>query len=485
MLKINEIKQFVNEDKTSVKKQLARKGLEYYNGRHDIEDYKVYFYDDEGLLREDHTKANERISHPFFTELVDQCTQYMLSGKESFMKSDDSTLQGYLDAYFDDEFKMELNDLLTYSSVEGFSYLYRYMGADNKSHFQFADGLDVVEVPAKYSSDGKDYVIYRYYWKTEKERKIYKIEVWDDEFVYFYEEIDGSIRIDKERETRRHIIYTEGEDTYGESFGAVPFIRHDNNRAQASDLFIIKDLIDDYDLMSCGLSNNIQDLAEGFYVVKGFQGHNMSELTDAIRKKKQVGVNDTGDVDIKTVNIPYQARQAKLDLDEKNIYRFGMGFDSSKAETSNVTNVVIKSRYALLDLKSNKKEMQLKKTLKKVLKVVLDEINKEHGTQYTTEDVYMEFERVVPSNETDNATIKQTEANTRQIEINTILNVATYMDDETILKEICGVLDIDYEEVKDKLPDDKEVPPESAEDTLNNIIPDDEGDIDEEAPGGD
>ena len=168
MLKINEIKQFVNEDKTSVKKQLARKGLEYYNGRHDIEDYKVYFYDDEGLLREDHTKANERISHPFFTELVDQCTQYMLSGKESFMKSDDSTLQGYLDAYFDDEFKMELNDLLTYSSVEGFSYLYRYMGADNKSHFQFADGLDVVEVPAKYSSDGKDYVIYRYYWKTEK-----------------------------------------------------------------------------------------------------------------------------------------------------------------------------------------------------------------------------------------------------------------------------------------------------------------------------
>ena len=265
----------------------------------------------------------------------------------------------------------------------------------------------------------------------------------------------------------------------------MPFIRHDNNRAQASDLFIIKDLIDDYDLMSCGLSNNIQDLAEGFYVVKGFQGHNMSELTDAIRKKKQVGVNDTGDVDIKTVNIPYQARQAKLELDEKNIYRFGMGFDSSKAETSNVTNVVIKSRYALLDLKSNKKEMQLKKTLKKVLKVVLDEINKEHGTQYTTEDVYMEFERVVPSNETDNATIKQTEASTRQIEINTILNVATYMDDETILKEICRVLDIDYEEVKDKLPEKTEIAPESAEDTLNSIVPDDEGDIDEEAPGGD
>lgn len=123
----------------------------------------------------------------------------------------------------------------------------------------------------------------------------------------------------------------------------------------------------------------------------------------------------------KTINIPYEARKVKLELDEKNIYRSGMGFDSTKSETSNVTNVVIKSRYALLDLKANKKEMQLKRMMNKVIKIVLDEINRDNETAYKMKDVYIMFDRVVPSNETDNATIAKTEADTKQVEINTLL----------------------------------------------------------------
>ena len=38
---------------------------------------------------------------------------------------------------------------------------------------------------------------------------------------------------------------------------------------------------------------------------------------------------DEGDVDVKTVNVPYEARVAKLELDEKNIYRFGMGLNTA------------------------------------------------------------------------------------------------------------------------------------------------------------
>jgi len=65
-----------------------------------------------------------------------------------------------------------------------------------------------------------------------------------------------------------------------------------------------------------------------------------------------------------------------MELDGQNIYRFGMGFNSLQVGDGNITNVVIKSRYSLLDLKCNKKEKQLKKFLKKIVKVVLDEIGK-------------------------------------------------------------------------------------------------------------
>lgn len=40
--------------------------------------------------------------------------------------------------------------------------------------------------------------------------------------------------------------------------------------------------------------------------------------------------------------IPYQARQAKLELDEKNIYRFGMGLNTAGLkDTSATTNIAI------------------------------------------------------------------------------------------------------------------------------------------------
>ena len=133
----------------------------------------------------------------------------------------------------------------------------------------------------------------------------------------------------------------------------------------------IKDLIDDYDLMSCGLSNNIQDTNEALYVVKGFQGDNLDELMLNIKSKKHIGVDEEGDVEIRTVDIPYQARQTKLDLDEKNIYRFGMGFNSAQLGDGNVTNIVIKSRYALLDLKCNKLEIRLKQFKDRFCAIVL------------------------------------------------------------------------------------------------------------------
>lgn len=464
MLKISEIKQFIDEDNASMRKQNARKGLQYYEGKHDIKDYKIFCFDENGMLKEDTTRSNERISHPFFTELVDQSSQYMLSGDTEYVRSDDSVLQTYLNEYFNDDFKMELNDLLTYTSVEGFSYLYRYVGDDFKTKFKFADGLSVVEAPAKYTSDGKDYVIYYYYWKTEKNKVIFKVEVWDDKNVYPYIMTNNVIKEDGK--PRPHVLYSEGDQQYFDIFGDVPFIRLDNNRMQFSDLKVIKDLIDDYDLMSCGLSNNIQDVAEGIYVIKGYTGNNLSELTQNIKAKKQVAVGEGGDVDIKTINIPYEARKIKLELDEKNIYRFGMGFDSSKAETSNVTNVVIKSRYALLDLKANKKEMQLRRMMSKVIKIVLDEINKTNDTAFDENDVYMVFDRVVPSNELDNANIELVEANKRQVEINTLLNVANQLDDETLLENLCQVLEIDYEDVKSKL-DDKSITTEEARENLD------------------
>lgn len=429
---------------------------------------------------EDKTRSNIKISHPFFTELVDQQVQYMLSGKDGFLKSDLPELQVFLNEDFNDneDFMSELYETITGTIAKGFDYLYIYKNEEGKLSFQNADSLGVVEVRAKDSSDGNEYIIYHYVDRIEKGRKlIRRVQVWDKSQTYFYIwededklEPDDSYKLNP----RPHTVYTkDGDDSiYYEDFGMIPFFRLDNGVKQFSGLKPIKALIDDYDLMSCGLSNNLQDASEYLVVVKGFQGDNLEELMQNVKTKKHIGVDGEGggDVEFKTVDIPYQARQIKLELDEKNIYRFGMGFNSAQIGDGNVTNIVIKSRYALLDLKCNKLEIRLKQFLRKILKVVIQQINEENGTDYQMKDVYFDFKREVMTNAQDNAQIELTDAQTEQTKINTMLSLESTLGDETVLKNICDILDIDYEEVKKALPE-PETDPLAM---VNNIVPEGE-----------
>jgi SPP1 family phage portal protein len=479
---VQEIKTFIDNDRASIKKQLARTGQRYYEADHDIKNYRIFFIDADGNIQEDKHKSNIKISHPFFTELVDQAVQYMLSGKDGFVRSDDPDLQERLDEYFNEneDFTSELYEVLTGCMSKGFEYAYAYKNADDRIAFKCADSLGVVEVKAKETDDGCEYVIFHYIDRIGKDnKKIRRIQVWDKTQTFFFvQEDDGSIVEDDAEEInpRPHTIWkVDGDEhTYFDGFGFIPFFRLDNCQKQFSGLKPIKALIDDYDLMSCGLSNNIQDANEVLYVVKGFEGDNLDEMMVNIKAKKHIGVTDDGGVEIRTIDIPYQARQTKLELDEKNIYRFGMGFNSAQLGDGNITNIVIKSRYALLDLKCNKLEIRLKQFMRRLLKVVLSEINEEHGTDFQQKDVYFAFEREVMTNAADNAAIELQDAQKQQIQINTLLSLATQLDNETLMQNICDVLDLDYNQIKDKLPSQEDDALYKPMDVLSAIVTEDE-----------
>ena len=474
MLKTEEISRLIQEDSSSTRKRSAEIGHQYYEGQHDILNYKLYYFNSNGKLVEDKTRSNIKICHPFFTELVDQCVQYMLSGKESFVLSDIPELQEELDQYFGDDFKDEFADTLTDVCAGGFGHMYAYKSVDDRIAFQYADAMGVVEVRAKDTDDHTSYVIYWYVDRIDKgQKKIKRIQVWDDKQVTYYVQVDSD-KIEKDTDEpinpRPHIVYEKDneEGKFGDSFGFIPFFRLDANRKQTSHLNPVKAIIDDYDLMSCGLSNNLQDVSEAVYVVKGFQGDNMEELIQNIKTKKHIGVSPDGDVDIKTVDLPFDARAKKLEIDEKNIYKFGMGFNSSQLGDGNITNVVIKSRYALLDLKCNKLETKVKAFLKKLVKVALQEINDVNKTDYQLKDVYFDFQREVMTNASDNAQIEKTEAETQQIRLNTILNAAARLDNETVLQAICELFDLDYEDVKSAVEQNPVVDLNTASESLAN-----------------
>lgn len=464
MLTIDEIKQFLDEDKTSELKRKAKIGEAYYNGEHDILQYRMFYFNAEGKLVEDKYRANNRIPHPFFTELVDQGTQYVMSGADDgFIMSKDPKLQKELDAYFNNnkKFKVELSETITGQQAKGFDYMYAYMDK-GRLKFENADCLGVVEVEGRFAKDGKEQRIYKYLDRIDKDNnRQWKILVIDDENTYYYKQADdGKIEIDSDVELnpRPHAVFQKDGKLYKKTdYRLLPFFRLDYNKKKISLLKPVKPLIDDYDLMASSLSNNLVDFDTPMHVVKGFHGDNLDELQQNIKTKKLIGVDDDGGVEVKTVDVPYQARQAKLELDEKSIYKFGMGLNmAGLKDTAATTNIAIKAAYSLLELRCGKIIDQLELFLQEIVAAVLAEINDREGTDYQLTDVYFDFTPEIMSNAQENAQIELTEAQKQQTKINTLLSLATQLDNETLMKQICEQLDLDYEEIKAKLPDPDE-----------------------------
>lgn len=87
------------------------------------------------------------------------------------------------------------------------------------------------------------------------------------------------------------------------------------------------------------------------------------------------------------------------------------------------------------------------------------------------------------SNAQENAQIELTDTQKQQTAINTLLSLASYMDNELLMQQVCDVLDLDYEQIKDKLtdPEESETMTNDAGGMLGGIEPEEEpaGGLDE------
>lgn len=430
----------------------AQVGVNYYNYIHDILDNRIFYVDDNGQLKEDKYASNVKIPHPFFTEQVDQKVQYLLSNPVEF-ETESEKLKERLKEYIDADLQVTLQEALEKTSVKGAEFIYARTTSEDKLKFETADSLKITPV---YDQDNELQAIIRYYdrdiLKGNKVVTITYAERWTDQDVaFFVSDARGRLAPDPSAaiNPRPHVVALAGDgSTLGRSYGFIPFYKLQNNSNERSDLAPIKALIDDYDLMNAFLSNNLQDFQDAIYVVRGFKGDNLTTLRQNLKAKKTIGLPTDGGIDIKTVDIPVEARKIKLEIDKENIYKFGMAFDSSQVGDGNITNIVIKSRYALLDLKCNKAEPRLRAMIEWMIELILADIQRRYGETYKASEIEVNITRETMVNETDNATIALTEAQTKATIIQAIISAAPYIGDESALKLICEEFELDFDEVQ-------------------------------------
>ena len=256
-----------------------------------------------------------------------------------------------------------LEDVLLAASLDTTAWLHLYV-ENGVLDWILVNDKEIIPIFDKYK---KNIIgIIRYYMESED---TYRVETWSLKGV----KVDYIVK-EKLDSTRTMAHYDEEtfyngetESIEGKNLPFIPFIPLYNNKQKKSDLDGIQELIDMYTSINSGFVDNINLFQEAVVKLKGFTGD--TEELETIRKNmqkfKMVGIPSGGadgaDMEYMSVEIPVEARKTMLDLLKENIFKIGQGLDPDRlAGESNITNVVIKSRYASLDMKVNGTEKQLR-----------------------------------------------------------------------------------------------------------------------------
>lgn len=455
---------YISRDKKKKKQSLV--AVRYYASEHDIMQSKIYIINDQGQAVEDTYATNTRISHPFFTELVDQVVSYILS-KPVEVKTKDKEFQKRLDEYWNEDAQLFLQKMLQGASIKASEYAFVRTDSENRIRFQVSDSVKTFEVLDEFGEIG---AIIRYYTSPmivdDKIKDVDMCEVWDSEQVFYFVRNDGNdwvLNRDVAVNPRPHVVASYQDDDGEEillprAYGEIPFFKLLNNDNLKSDLDPIKNIIDDYDIMSCHLSNNLQDFSEALYVVKGYEGENQQTLKQALKDKKMVRVGNDGtnqgDVDIKTFNIPVEGRKTKMELDQSAIYKFGMGFDAALIANSsgNVTNVQIAAGYSLLDMKAAKKEKHLRTLIRWMNRWIVKNINELYGTNYDDKDIEVIITKETTVNKKELVNIEKIKQEIKDSRTTNLLNMIDLLDEETIIETLADILEIDVNTLRKRIP---------------------------------
>lgn len=403
------IKGIITRDRGSVEKKDMVEGVNYYSGKHGIlnKDFRIYTVKGKKLTNEN--RANNKVVNAFHTDLVDQKKDYILSVNPTITHVSQER-QNDIKELLDDKLYDFLTDSCVGASNKGEEWGHVFINEDGDFDFVICPAEQVI---ADYDNNYKSNLLslMRYYYVDAEDAKgnlvqRTKVEIWDDKEVRFYIETEkGDYILDgSEKENPRphwKEVFVEGDqvkNSENKSFGGVPFFPLPNNSRKISDLKRIKTLIDLYDLIMSNFGNDIEDRREMVIVIKNYNGQNNEELIQMLKESGVIKVSGDGGAEALELTIPVEAKNTLLKTLEKNIYRFGRGFNLSDENfAGDISGIALKYKYAGLDLKAN----AMIKSLKKYINQLFMFYSEYKGFDLKTQDLTITFTKSMIINEAE------------------------------------------------------------------------------------
>lgn len=215
-------------------------------------------------------------------------------------------------------------------------------------------------------------------------------------------------------------------DVERQGYGRLPLIPLYANQEGKSELMpAIQAKIDAYDNILSDFADNLARANDVYWVLNNFSGttEDIAEMLEEISRIKAVanlsdGSGSGATAEPHTIEVPYAARQAALNMLERALYNDYMALDMASLTGGSLTNVAIRAAMANLNLKADRYEWQVRHFMQELLTLL----------RLGTEEIH--FKRQAIANESELVADIQ---NMRQdIDQRTALRLNPYIADEEI-----------------------------------------------------
>ena len=151
--------------------------------------------------------------------------------------------------------------------------------------------------------------------------------------------------------------------------------------------------------------NDLEDIQEVLFVLAGYEGEDLGEFLQKLKKYKTIKVDSDedgqGSLNTLTIDIPVEAREKMLAMTRKSIFEQGMGIDPDPQNFGNSSGVALSYLYSLLELKAGLMETEFRPGFGRLVRAIC----RHEGIPI--ENIVQTWTRTSVRNETELASIAQ------------------------------------------------------------------------------
>jgi len=344
------LKDLIEEDvKSDVKKKMVE-GVKYYNNESDImeEDFRIYTVD--GVEYTDFTKDNKHVTNNFQKLLVDQKASYIVGNpvvlevkNKDIAETVKEEMTENINEILGEVFEDNVVDWITGASNKAWETVHCFIDTEGNFKYEIVPSEQIIPI---YDTNHEKQInqIIRYYKvsivdkESGEKSERYAAEWWTSyDVTYYLENEKGDYELDVNyipNPAPHFLTYNTANKNrkQGLGWGKVPFILLFNNSKQTTDLEPVKRYIDAYDTVTSGFLNDIHDIQAAIWVLKGYEGTELSEFMQNLIKFKAINLDadEHAGAEPERLEIPVEARKVMLELLDNKIYSIGQGVDLNK-----------------------------------------------------------------------------------------------------------------------------------------------------------